>query len=244
MERYDAEKAERAWREKPVLRNIYGEFHRMIAEQLRKGEPTLEIGSGFGNLKSVVPDCMTSDLVPSPWIDRIESTYSLSFSNGSLGNIVYFDVFHHLKYPGLALAECARVLGRQGRLIIFDHDFGLLGAMVHAWFHPEPTGWGSDIQWLPTEEIDLKNPAYYAATANAYRVFVRRSPQWLLQGRDSWKTLETRRICSFRYVASGGYSGPQLYPDFMYPFLTRLDSVLSRFPAVFSTRLLVVLEKA
>jgi hypothetical protein len=45
------------------------------------------------------------------------------------------------------------------------------------------------------------------------------------------------------YVASGGFRGPQLYPERLLPALRALDRVASRIPAVFATRLLVTLER-
>ena len=56
--------------------------------------------------------------------------YRLSFSDESLANIVMLDVFHHLQYPGDSLAECLRIPGRGGRMLIFEPDMGALGLLV------------------------------------------------------------------------------------------------------------------
>jgi hypothetical protein len=58
-----------------------------------------------------------------------------------------------------------------------------------------------------------------------------------------WKKIKTIRLSAISYVASGGYSKPQLYPTSMLPLLKRLEKVLDLFPVLFATRLLVVLEK-
>jgi hypothetical protein len=55
--------------------------------------------------------------------------------------------------------------------------------------------------------------------------------------------LQRKRLSALSYVASGGYSKPQLYPDRIYPFLRAIEPTLERFPMLFSTRALVVLEK-
>jgi hypothetical protein len=44
------------------------------------------------------------------------------------------------------------------------------------------------------------------------------------------------------YVASGGFSGPQLYPSFGYRPLRALERLADRVPWLFATRMLVVLE--
>jgi hypothetical protein len=49
--------------------------------------------------------------------------------------------------------------------------------------------------------------------------------------------------CPLSYVASGGYSMPQMYPRRALPIMERIDKLLDRIPLVFGTRLLVVLEK-
>jgi hypothetical protein len=52
-----------------------------------------------------------------------------------------------------------------------------------------------------------------------------------------------KRLSAISYVASGGYSGPQLYCQRVYPLMQLLDVLLDAFPDLFATRLLVVLEK-
>jgi hypothetical protein len=45
------------------------------------------------------------------------------------------------------------------------------------------------------------------------------------------------------YVASGGFSGPQLYPKSFLPLLRLIDRAAGKIPSLFGTRLIVVLEK-
>src|SRR5258708_6138178 len=95
------------WQKKPILQTIYGQFHRLIAAQL-SGLPQpliVELGSGIGNIKDVIPNCLRTDLFPNPWIDQVENAYQLSFKDNSVSDLILFDVFHHLRYPGTALLE-------------------------------------------------------------------------------------------------------------------------------------------
>ena len=68
----------------------------------------VELGSGIGNIKEVIPKCLCTDLFPNPWLDYVENAYALSFGSASVSNLILFDVFHHLKYPGTALQEFHR----------------------------------------------------------------------------------------------------------------------------------------
>jgi hypothetical protein len=86
---------------RPQLRAVYRGFHELIASRLDRKVPGLvvELGSGMGSIKEVIPDCVTTDLFPIPWLDRQENAYRLSFADGSVSNLILFDVWHHLRYP-------------------------------------------------------------------------------------------------------------------------------------------------
>jgi SAM-dependent methyltransferase len=230
------------WRRKPLLQEIYRNFYLEIANELRRDLPgeTVEIGSGIGNLKTVVPDAIATDLFPNPWLDRIENAYALSCADGSVANLILFDVWHHLQYPGTALAEFHRVLTPGGRLIIFDPAMGLLGRIVYGLFHHEPLGLRDEISWLAPTAFSPDDMTYYAAQGNAQRVFF--SEKWVAQLGD-WRPVRKRLLAAISYVASGGFSGRQLYPRSLLPAFRAIDSVAEYIPALFATRLLVVLEK-
>jgi SAM-dependent methyltransferase len=230
------------WRRKPLLQKIYRDFYAEIAGELRHDLPgeTVEIGSGIGNLKTVMPEALATDIFPNPWLDRIENAYALTFENESVANLILFDVWHHLQYPGTVLAEFWRVLARGGRLIIFDPAMGMLGRIVYRVFHHEPLGLRKELQWWAPPDFRSNEMTYYAAQANAHRVFV--SDQYAAQLGD-WRMVRRSLIAGIPYIASGGFSGPQLYPQSLLPVLRVIDRLASRVPAVFATRLLVALEK-
>ncbi len=114
---------------KAALRAVYRNFHELIASRLDRSVPgpIVELGSGMGSIKEVIPECVTTDLFPNPWLDRQENAYQLTFAAGSVSNLILFDVWHHLRYPGTALAEFRRVLAPGGRVIIFDPAISLTG---------------------------------------------------------------------------------------------------------------------
>ncbi len=232
----------RAWERKPLLQEIYRDFYRTIAAELRSDLPglTVELGSGMGNIKQVIPDCITTDLFPNPWLDRQENAYTLSFADASVANLILFDVWHHLEFPGTALEQFARVLAPGGRLILFEPATSLLGRFIYGLFHHEPLGIGKSITWSAPSGLDLNNAPYFAAQASAWRIFVRRefSPHL-----DAWHLRRVHPFASLSYAASGGFSKPQLFPTACLPLMRQLDRALSAFPNLFATRLLIVLEK-
>ena len=194
----------------------------------------------MGNIKEHLPDCLTTDVFPNPWLDRVENAYDLSFADSAVSHLILFDVWHHLEYPGTALKEFSRVLTPRGRLIIFDPAMGLLGRFVFGRFHHEPLGTHDPIQWDAPAGFCRQDPGYYAAQGNASRVF----GSGEFAGRlGSWRITEVAYYSSLAYLGSGGFRGPQLYPTAALPAFNCLDSVLSRIPSL-ASRMLVVLEKA
>lgn len=231
-----------SWNAKPLLREVYAHFYRMIRERLpvNRGGAVVEIGSGMGNIKEWIPECVTTDLFPNPWLDQVESVYRLSFADRSASAFVLFDVFHHLRHPGAAFTEMRRALGPGGRVILIEPDMGALGRFIFGRFHHEPLGLGEPIEWDAPTGFDPEQHGYYAAQGNASRVFVGGE---LREKLDGWRVVEVKRMPAFSYIGSGGFRGPQIYPRFLLPLVRAVENVFAILPGVFSTRLLVVLER-
>ncbi len=230
------------WQKKPILKKIYHDFHQKIAAQLSNlSEPlVVELGSGVGNIKEVIPDCLRTDLFPNPWLDQVENAYKLSFADVSLSDLILFDVFHHLHYPGNAFREFERVLRPGGKVIIFDPCMSLLGFLTFGLFHHEPVAWFSEITWNAPLNWSVEKTDYYAAQGNATRIFFGSEKTTIL---EKWDVAYRQRFSAISYIGSGGYSKPQMYPDSFYPALRLVEKILDLFPALFSTRCLVVLSK-
>jgi SAM-dependent methyltransferase len=232
----------RYWKKKPALRKIYHKFYKLISGHIDYNlvGDIVEIGSGIGNLKSVVPRAICTDIFNNPWIDRVENAYRLTFENNSISNIVLFDVLHHLEYPGTAFTEFKRVLNKSGRIIIFEPAISLLGRIVYGVFHHEPMALKEEIKWKAPPGFNPGRLGYYAAQGNASRIFFKKR---YLKYLDDWNIIYRKRISSLAYVCSGGYRKPQLLPGFMMPLMDFSDRIFNLFPSIFATRLIVVLGK-
>lgn len=230
------------WNNKPILQKIYNQFYKLIGKQVRQDIEgrIVELGSGIGNLKSVIPNCICTDIFANPWIDQTENAYKLSFSDESVSNLILFDVWHHLEFPGTVLQEFDRVLKPGGRVIIFDPAISLLGSIVYGWFHHEPINFMKKIQWSAPPGFSYEKANYYAAQGNATRIFkFNKYKQYF----SNWNIVKVKTFSSISYVASGGYSGRQLYPDRFFSLMKFIDKACDLFPLFFATRMLVVLEK-
>ena len=232
----------KAWLHKPILTKIYRGFYAAIADIMADSAdaPVVEIGSGIGKITEVIPNCIRTDLLNSPWIDQVENAYQLSFDNQSVSNLVLFDVFHHLKFPGTALDEFHRVLIPGGRVIILEPCVSLLGMLIYGCLHKEPLGLLKKINWQAPSQMEAIKQGYYAAQGNAFRIFCRDGFKNRLK---AWKLFHNKRIVALPYIASGGYSGPQFCNEKSFAQWDVVDRLLQSFPLVFACRLLIGLEK-
>ena len=231
-----------AWNRKPVLRRAYREFHERIAAHI---DPSVsgkivELGSGIGNIRDVIPGCIRTDLFANPWIDQVENVYALSFKDGECSHLILFDVFHHLRHPRTALNECRRVLAPRGRVILFEPYVSLAGRLVYGPLHHEPLGHDDPIEPDAPASFAPDRDPYYAAQGNATRVFWKDERAEIL---DGWDVVARERIGAWPYALTGGYSKPQLYPSAMYGVMSAFDRLLALVPGLAALRTLVVLRK-
>ncbi len=226
------------WDRKPTLRRAYADFYKAIAAQTVSGL-TVELGSGIGITKQYLPSCLTTDIFPNLWLDRVESAYNLSFDDNTISNLILFDVWHHLEFPADALLEFYRVIAPGGRVILLDPAMSLLGRLVYGRCHHEPLG--LDVVF-PSKPVGKNHiPArYFAAQSSAHRIFEAKQQPELLIG---WNLLQVKPIVSFVYLGSGGFRGPQLYPEEASLIVRLIDRALSCLPSIFAARILVTLEK-
>ena len=233
---------QRVWNEKPLIREVYRGFYAEIAARLRRdlAGVTVELGSGMGNIKEVIPDCITTDLFQNPWIERQENAYRLNFAPGAVANLILCDVWHHLAYPGTALAEFARVVQPGGRLVLFEPGMGLLGRLIYGCFHHEPLGLDRPFAWEAPPGFDPGATPYFAAQGSATRFFVNRERT---DYESAWRVVEVRRLAALSYAASGGFSRLSFYPAGALPVMRAVDRLLDQVPSLTATRLFVVLER-
>lgn len=232
-----------SWRRKPLLKEIYRELYQTIVSRLNPAltGDLVELGSGMGSIKEVLPQCITTDVFPNPWLDRQENAYQLSFPDASVSHLILLDVWHHLRYPGTALREFHRVLKPGGRVILCEPALSWTGTIIYGLFHHEPIARHAHLSWDAPATFSPANIDYYAAPSSATRLFWHGSlsPRQLA----GWQRPEVIPLTSFAYIGSGGFSGPQLYPTSWLPAIRWLDRQLSAWPRAFATRLLIVLEK-
>jgi SAM-dependent methyltransferase len=229
-----------AWRSKGLLRRVYRGWYRLILEQLSgvDGE-TIELGSGIGRIKEVIPAAVTTDLERSPWTDLAVDAGRLPFGEATVANLVLLDVFHHLARPAEFLAEATRVLAPGGRVVMLEPYCSPVSTWAYRRFHHESLDldvtWSEAHQALDvspwTSNIALPTLAFFRRAEG----FERRFPGLAVR--------ERRRLTLFVYALSGGYSARRLAPAFLYGPLMAVERLLSPLLGLAAFRCLVVLER-
>jgi SAM-dependent methyltransferase len=236
------EQHRRVWASNEAIRTLYQKWYGRIRDKLPPPSlgRWLELGSGPGFAREVIPELELSDVVKAPWHDHEIAAESLPLADGSLGALVLFDVLHHLRQPGRFLAEAVRVLRPGGRVVLLEPYVGPLSFPVYKLLHEERCDFSSDP--LGGDLVTSDDPFdgnQALPTLLLYRrrdELARRFPELPLR--------EIECLAGPTYPASGGLSRSPLVPLPLWRAMVQLED---RLPAALfrlvGFRLLAVLER-
>lgn len=202
--------------------------------------PSLELGSGGGFLKEYIPDVITSDVVASDGIDRVEDACSLSFPDNSLKAVYANGVLHHIKDPAACLYEIQRVLTPGGKFTCNEPSSGPFGYFMNRHFHDEHTD--KHVKGWEAGEKGRHGRLTGANMALPYIIFIRDANDF----RQKFKDL---RITSFiyhdflRYTLSGGLSYKPFVPKFLYGPVNFMEWLAKPLMPVLGHNMLVTIQK-
>ena len=232
---------EEAWRRRPLIRRLYGEWHQEIGARLSAAPgDTIELGAGIGRFKARFPFAIATDVEPTRWADEVVDAEALRYADGSVANLVLIDVFHHLGRPALFLDEAHRVLAPGGRCLILDPYCSPLSTLAYRYVHHERTD--LDVDALEDDAAVSVSPLA-SNQARATLVFFRQVEAF----RRRWPALaivERRRFAIVTYPLSGGFSRPPLVPAALFRPLSALERLLKPLAPLAAFRCLIVLERS
>ena len=206
---------------KPFLKNIYKDWYGTFINELNKlpsGE-IVELGSGGGFLKELIPTLIASDILSLPTNDMTFSALDMPFENDSISGLFMVDTFHHLPDAHEFLCEATRVLKENGKLIMIEPSNSIWGRFIYSHFHHEP--FNPEGNW----QIPNTGPLSGANGALPWIVFVRDSKLFNIE----FPNFEIEQIIyhtPLRYLLSGGVSYKSLVPNFSFHFFSTIDNFL------------------
>lgn len=215
-----ANKQKRIIRKKTFLYRIYHEWYQLIQDFLPSIEgKILEIGSGPGFFREMVPGSITSDVFPHSDVHVVVDACLLPFKNKSLRAIVMTDVLHHLPRPRTFFSEALRCLRAGGGIIMIEPWLTSWSRIVYKQFHHEPCDPDAE-DW----EIGVSEEGVSANSAMPWIIFERDRSLF----ESEFPGLRIERVhpfMPFRYILSGGLTWKSLQPGWTFPVWRKLEDL-------------------
>ena len=226
-------------RRKPFLKMIYRDFYRRLVDRIEYGPGDLcvELGSGGGFLKELLPQAVTSEVMAVPGVDMRFSALSLPFRDGSVRAFVMIDVLHHLPDPARFFREAARCLTHGGKVVMIEPANTAWGRFVYTRFHHER--FDPSAEWGFTDGC----PLYNANGALPWIIFCRDKDRFAREF-PALKIACVSPHTPFRYLLSGGLSFRQLVPSWSYGFFNLIERILGPLNSLLGMFMTVELKKA
>lgn len=228
----------------PLLKDHYLFVYRRFrfAEQQVKDlpYPSLEIGSGGGFLKEILPDVITSDVAKAEGIDRMEDVLRLSFPDRSIKAVYANGVLHHLEDCELAIRQIERVLVPGGLFVCNEPSSSPFGYFMNRHFHKEHTD--RNVRSWSLRAEDGHGRLTGANMALPYIVFIRDRKTF----EEKFPSLKIASVVFhdfLRYTLSGGLSYRPFVPPVLYGLINGLETAFRPFMPVFGNAMLITIKK-
>jgi SAM-dependent methyltransferase len=211
-------------RKKPFLRKVYIDFYKQFQKLVSDPEKKVlvELGSGGGFIKEVIPNMITSDILELPNVDRVFSALSMPFGQASVDAFFMIDVFHHITDPRAFFKEALRCLKVGGIVVMIEPANTLWSRFIYKNFHHEL--FDTQAKW----GLEESGPLSHGNGALPWIIFSR--DRKIFESEFlSLRIVSMRNHTPLRYLLSGGLTLRQLAPSFSYPLIKAIEYVL--FPA-------------
>jgi SAM-dependent methyltransferase len=196
----------------------------------------VEFGAGPGFFKEYCPELISTDVIPTRWVDVVCDGCATPFLAESVGAVVALDVLHHLPHPLEFIAEVSRVLQPGGVLAMIEPWITPASYVLYRYFHHEDCRLRIDIG-SPFASTG-KNAFDGNATIpyNLVRHHARMTAQPL-------QLVRAQPFLGLPYLATLGFKRTQPLPQSVIGAARACEKILGRVGRWNATRALLVWEK-
>jgi SAM-dependent methyltransferase len=225
-------------RKKTLLKKLYSTFYRQFrkAIDLPDNKVLVELGSGGGFIKEIIPNTITSDVLEIEGVDKVFSATDMPFGSCSVDAFFMFNVLHHIAEPRHFLSETDRCLKQKGRIIMIEPTNTLWASFIFKNYHHEAfdpqAGWGFE-QQSPLMTANGAQP--WIILVRDRKIFEREYP--------GLKIVSIRNHTPLAYLFSGGFTMRQLLPGVAYPAIKALEYLMSPANNLLGMFMTVIIEK-
>lgn len=217
-------------------REIYAKYL-VSLNQCPKNGLVLELGSGCGFAKDLIPEIITSDIIAYPGNDRIIDGTCIDFPDNSLRFICLLNVLHHISDAESFFREASRCLVPGGRIFIMDQYAGWISSMIFKHFHHEP--FRPDAEDWRFESIGPLSGANGALSG----IIFERDKNLFAELFPEFRILAYKPHTPIRYWLAGGIKAWSLLPGWAFPIATMIDKALLKISPKFGSFIDIELEK-
>jgi SAM-dependent methyltransferase len=138
-----------------------------MIESFELPSPILDIGSyqvagqeKLINLRSLLPGRSYTgvDIRPGPGVDLVANVENLPFETGSVGTVLAFNVFEHVKHFWKGFAEVHRVLRPDGVLLVSTPFYFHVHSYPHDYWRFTPEAFHTLLEPYPTQVVGWHGP--------------------------------------------------------------------------------------
>lgn len=208
--------------EKVFLKNLYTDFYTIFKNSvvnLPKSARLVELGSGGGFIKKIIPDVITSDVIKLPDVDLHFSATDMPFKNESIDRFFMLNVIHHIHDAEMFFKEIDRCLKNNGKIIAIEPANTLWGRFIYQNFHHD-----EDFDPKGSWALKSQKPLSDANGALPWIIFIRDRKKF----KKLFPHLKIRKVIPhtpIAYLVSGGMSYRQLLPSWMYPVVKGIEEL-------------------
>ena len=224
---------------KKFLKKTYADFYRDLRDSVESAPPgfVLELGSGGGFIKEIIPGALTSDIVALPWVDVLADADKMPFKSGSLAAIVCQDVLHHVPDPEGFIREASRCLRSGGKVVMHEPFNSPVSRFIFRAFHDEPfderADWSQSVHW---------RDGLFANQALPWIMFVRDRSTFERRFNDL-RISFVQPHTPLRWILSGGIRAPFGMPGYSYTVVRGAEWLLSPFRRFLCTHMKIELVR-